>query len=163
MKHDTFPVTTQRDKFIYDEKTRILRLCAPLTPSQNVYNKWISQKKYRLIRRFRDQTLSHLKLQCLIALGPGYRRPWANKIRLDIIRCSNTYARLDPPNIIGGCKLTIDALQHIYGTKKNTYVGTGVITDDSENHLELGTVKNVPKNQWDDLGVGTWLIIHKVS
>jgi hypothetical protein len=143
-----------------DESSDTLRLCAPLSPSQNVLNQWIATKNYRLLSKFKRVTLDHLKLQTILALGTGYPRPWANFTELTIIRCAPR--RIDEGNIIGGCKTTIDSLQSKFGGGKHWVEGCGLIIDDSDKHLKIVSATNCLRRDWGDLDVGTWLFLKRI-
>lgn len=146
----------------YDKDTDTLRLCAPVSPSQNLLNSWISNRNFRLIKKFRKETLDHLKLQAIVALGAGYPRPWAQFVELTIIRCSETKRRLDRGNIIGGAKTTIDCLQIRFGGGKHWFIGAGLIVEDSDDHLKIVKAENRPMGKHVDLDVGTWLFLKRI-
>lgn len=146
----------------FDEETQTLRLCAPLSPSQNVLNGWISSRRFSAMKRFRTDTLSHLKLQSILALGTGYPRPWAQYAELSIVRCSDTNRRLDRGNIIGGAKTTIDALQVKFGGGRNWFEGAGIIAEDTDDHLIIVGAENRPRGKHEELDLGTWLFIKRV-
>jgi hypothetical protein len=136
-----------------------LRLCAPLTPSQNILDGWKITKNYKKLVWFSKITRDHLRTQSLLTLG-HFCPPWANFIELSIIRCGNR--KIDPTNIIGGCKITIDALQTQWGGGKYKYIGCGIINNDDENHIKIISVENRKKDCHESLDVGTWLFIKRV-
>jgi len=139
----------------------IIRLCAPLTPSQNVVNKWVRKRMYREIKAFRTLTLDHLKAQVNTVLGTGYSKPWAEFVEIEVVRCGTR--PLDLSNIIGGLKYTIDCLQVRWGGNKTFFLGAGLVTDDTEDHLEIINVKNRARPKWRELDHGTWLFIRRIE
>ena len=146
----------------YNPATQVLRLCAPLTPSRNIIDKWRASKRYSEIIKFRNVTLDHLKAQVLCTLGLGYPKPWADQVDVRIVRCSNTSRHLDQDNIIGGCKITLDCLQMKFGGFRTWYEGVGLIKDDTSAHLKISFVESRLRGRYGGLGVGTWLYIRKL-
>lgn len=146
----------------YEEETDTIRLCAPVSPSQNLLNSWISNRRFSTMKKFRKDTLDHLKLQAILALGTGYPRPWAQFAELTIIRCSETNRRLDRGNIIGGAKTTIDCLQIKFGGGRHWFQGAGLIVEDTDDHLEIVKAENRPMGKHGDLDVGTWLFLKRI-
>lgn len=146
-----------------DTLTDTLRLCAPLTPSRNVLDRWKASKNYSSIMKFRKATLDHLKTQAICAFGHhGYPRPWAEKIDVHIIRCSNTKRHIDHDNILGGCKITLDCLQIKFGGHKTWYDGVGLIENDSHEHMTVTMVESRVRGHYGGLDVGTWLYIKRI-
>ena len=137
-----------------------LKLCCPLTPTQNVYDRL---HKYQQLE-IRNTSFPILRDQAHRALG---KRPeiWAPQIDLRIVRCSTAHVATDQHNVLGGCKQVIDLLQRpkvVHDKKRRKsrhFPGIGLVDDDRNIHVK--SVEDRTKKNWNLPGPGTWFFIRK--
>lgn len=129
-----------------------LELCAPLTPSQNERDRWQRMEPWR-VSRLRESTYLVLLAQARTALGQGIQKPWAQRARVSIVRCSEGTRKADRANVRGGAKEAIDCLHRI-----------GLLPDDADVYVEEGEAEDRPRGHWGDRpGPGTWLIVERLE
>ena len=127
----------------------VLRLCCPLSPSQNVLQGWHWAKR----GRYRDVCLPILTWQVnhLVSIPQG--KAWARVVEISLVRCSTATVAADPSNLWAGLKGPIDCL-----------VRSGLVPNDTPEHVRLGTVQDRPRGSWGHLpGPGSYIIIRRVS
>ena len=128
----------------------ILHLVIPLTPSRNEVDRWHHSRNLRKLAQHRGAMGVGVKASMLMAFGRGgIPRPWANKVMLCAVRCSEQRRRLDVSNVLGGCKAAEDAL-----------IATGLVIDDNPVHVGWGFVEDRIRSMWDNLaGPATHLFV----
>jgi len=126
-----------------------LRLCVPLSPSQNQLNHWHWAKR----GRYRDTCYPLLAWQVsnLVDCRPG--REWARRVELSLVRCSTATRAADPSNLWAGLKGPIDVLARL-----------GLFPDDGPAYVALGCVNDRARGHWCDLkGPGSYLYIRRLA
>jgi len=132
-----------------------LHLIVPLTPSRNEVDKWVYAHNFRKLSAYKRAALDGVK-GCLLSeafLPIRQLRPWAERIEVEVVRCSDKPRFLDDDNALGGCKAVFDALV------KNRF-----IMDDTPKHMGFGArpIEARARGQWGDLqGPATHLFISR--
>lgn len=134
--------TNQLSKKVSPDK---VAFCLPLSPTKNVWIRMHPMAQLRYGKKIKEYAYFFAKVL-------GVKFVWANKIKVDIIRCSEGSTEADIQNVISGVEKHIDAL-----------VCAGFIEDDNSKHFELGKVRDLTRSNWGDyLGPGTWLEIERL-
>jgi hypothetical protein len=132
-----------------------LHLVVPLTPSRNEVDKWTFTHNFRKLSRYKGAALAGVRASLA---SPGLlairdQRPWAERVELSIVRCSDKARFLDEDNVIGGCKALVDAL-----------VKTKLVIDDTPKHVVWYRADQRIRNQWGDfLGPATHLFVRRLQ
>lgn len=127
---------TQQNKWSAEElmeRKDVLHIHVPLTPSLNETKRWDRSRAFSRIKLHRieqEKAVMACLCQQRVALLFKGGFPWAMKVIIHVVRCSNTYKLLDESNLIGGLKATEDAL-----------VSMNVIPDDSPAHVSWGFIQ----------------------
>lgn len=141
------------------DNKNIIILCAPLTVTQNVWQRWHPFERIK----FRDLCIPILRDQINHVLGGGYPRPhFLGFVELSIIRCSNATNATDDDGEEGGVKPVRDLLcmPRLKPKYKNERPGFGVIQDDNKRFLKVVSREDRPLGHWEKLpGPATWLFL----
>jgi|GEM_PF-3880489 len=133
----------------------VLRLVVPLTPSGNLVDRWKLSRNLRKLSKLKRDGRSgvHFSVAQLWPGGQVDPRPWAQRISISIIRCSDTARLVDDDNVANGCKYARDAL-----------VTVGLVPDDSPAHVVMGPAETRTRGNWGDLeGPATHLLIRRLA
>ena len=123
-----------------------LKICVPLSPTQNVWDRWPWRKR----EQYKGACATLVVWQVNRCITGA---PWAQKVRISMVRCSSAYVAADPTNLWSGLKGPIDSA-----------VRSGVIPDDGPDHVELGSAEDRRRGHWGEYqGPGTYLIFERLE
>jgi hypothetical protein len=141
-----------------------LRICLPLTPTQNEHQRWNVTKyvqgkplHFSKGKHFRAACLTIATHQVRAALG-RFEPPWAQLVEIRAVRCGPKAC--DPSNITAGLKEAIDVLL----VTRPDRPGVGLIPDDSEKYVRWKAPQGLSPKDWAHLmGPGTWFFLAKLK
>jgi len=131
-----------------------LVLCAPLTPTKNIWERmaWPERQRYRRV------CMPIIRDQLNRALGIPRPSPWAERIRLDVVRCSMGTRAADPTNLEAGVNPILDLLR----SGSSGVMAYYLIHDDSAEFVVRGDFVDEPRGSWSRPGPGTWMLITRM-
>jgi hypothetical protein len=140
-----------------------LRICLPLTPTQNEHQRWKVTKyvkgkplHFSKGKNFRAACLTVATHQVRAVLG-RFEPPWAQLVEMNAIRCGPRAC--DPSNVTAGLKEAIDVLL----VSRPDRPGVGLVPDDSSKCVRWkGAEAQGPKDWGAGMGPGTWFFITKL-
>jgi hypothetical protein len=138
-----------------DHDKLLVHLKVPLTPSLNEVNLWHRRcDDWKLVKhRAAQQTAVEACLNQ--RFGPSWKEktPLAQRVRLHVVRCTDTNRYLDQTNLVGGLKATEDAM-----------VQAGVMPDDTPAHAEWGELRQLRKGEWGEYrGPATHIYVERIE